>query len=289
MTMKAVLAFFALAASALGSDIYDKGKFFSGDGAERARVALRNVEKESGVEIIIETRGETVIPTNVTKDEFWRKQLREAAAQNKAKGVFILINKKPGRLQVDISDKVKDHFPKDLEKQLVDVALPHLRKHTEPGNDKALEELCAKLSLFAQGPIEAEMPPVKPLPLPGVIEVKQEQKELQDFDSTWVAILIGLLVVIIVAALIVYHLSADSTDVYVEAPPPTAPPFSAPPVYSPYVKKAEDKPEPPPARSAKPKKKSYDKHNDPYSNSYDSGGSSDSGGGDFGGGSGGDF
>lgn len=104
------------AVSSQGSEIRDDGKFFSPEVVTKATEDLNRLEKRSRLETRIETY-ETLpadkqatfdnLTTREERDRLFLRWLQERAKVEGAKGVFILITRKPGHLDVEMSNAIR--------------------------------------------------------------------------------------------------------------------------------------------------------------------------------------
>jgi uncharacterized membrane protein YgcG len=86
--------------------VKDDGKFFSADAVARANQRIKEIKEQTGKDLLIETISE--IPADRKKDykperkeEFFARWARENAREKKVAGVYVLICREPGHLQVD--------------------------------------------------------------------------------------------------------------------------------------------------------------------------------------------
>lgn len=104
------------AVSSQASEIRDDGKFFSPEVVTKATEDLNRLEKRSRLEARIETY-ETIpedkreafdkLTSKEERDRFYLRWLQERAKTEGATGVFILITRKPGHLDVEMSNAIK--------------------------------------------------------------------------------------------------------------------------------------------------------------------------------------
>src|SRR5262245_26184051 len=97
------------ATPAAAAEIRDDAGFFSQKAIDRANSRLAEVKREYGKEVRIETfktvpggRGDEVAKmSRAERERFFEKWARERATSEHAKGIFILICKQPGHVQVE--------------------------------------------------------------------------------------------------------------------------------------------------------------------------------------------
>lgn len=104
------------AVSSQASEIRDDGKFFSPEVVSKATEDLNRLERRSRLETHIETY-ETLpadkqatfdqLTTKEDRDRLFLRWLQERAKAEGAKGVFILITRKPGHLDVEMSNAIR--------------------------------------------------------------------------------------------------------------------------------------------------------------------------------------
>jgi uncharacterized membrane protein YgcG len=87
-------------------EVKDEAKFFSADAVARANQRIKEIKEQTGKDLLIETVAE--IPADrkkdykpERKDEFFARWARENAREKKVAGIYVLICREPGHLQVD--------------------------------------------------------------------------------------------------------------------------------------------------------------------------------------------
>lgn len=127
------------------SEIRDSAKFFSADAVSKATDDLNALQRRAKVETWIETF-ETIpadkqtefdqLKTTEEKGVFYRKWLQDVAKSDRAKGVFVLITRKPAHLELRPDKaliargfertevtRLRDAFLKDFKEQKYDAGL----------------------------------------------------------------------------------------------------------------------------------------------------------------------
>src|SRR5262245_49740696 len=113
------LAGLAQAGDDLPSNIHDRGKFFSKEAIEKANKRLDRIQRDKGVDVVIDTYPS--IPANKearykeirekakspreANERFFRQWGRELYKTESVDGVFILICRKPGVVHVEVGNK----------------------------------------------------------------------------------------------------------------------------------------------------------------------------------------
>lgn len=110
------LALLTSGAVAQAADISDQAGFFSTEAVTKANQDIRDIEKKSGHEILIETHA--AVPSakvdavanmdQKQRDQFYQNWVQERAKETKANGTVILITKEPGHIEVWSSRKLRD-------------------------------------------------------------------------------------------------------------------------------------------------------------------------------------
>lgn len=98
--------------------VFDDGKFFSKDGAEAAKAAFRNAQFDHGLEMTVDTYdappADKKAEAAAAKDDkdkwhkFMDRWATEQAKSDKAKGIYVLICRHPGGVDVKYDRQTKD-------------------------------------------------------------------------------------------------------------------------------------------------------------------------------------
>lgn len=146
------------------SEIYDNANLFSETAKTQARQTLEQVQQKSGVETIIETVNVQVpkFNSNHEKDKFWEQEIVSKASERGATGVFVLISKKPGRVQVDFHRQVPGNQQDKV--KIRDSAVNHFKNQDFNGGLTAITKQISNL-LVVTPTEEAPRPDPEPTPV----------------------------------------------------------------------------------------------------------------------------
>jgi uncharacterized protein len=104
-----------VSAMAVAPKINDEAKFFSDEAREKADKLIREIHHDFGRDLLIETFA--TVPANLAKDvdlkdkearsRFFEKWARERAREADVKGIYILICKSPGHIEVEVGNETQ--------------------------------------------------------------------------------------------------------------------------------------------------------------------------------------
>lgn len=189
----------------------DQTHFFSDDGISKAKQALAKHKFAGGLEVTFDLfakppHGE-VPADKEQRAKFFRQLARELAVADKAKGIYVLITRSPGYVQV-LADQatVKRGFSSDDEKQLSTLLLEGFRKAAQiekEDKQKAIElrdEALLRAVEFIARDLEGTTPPVKSNDNSGGSD---RSREGQNSLAGWICLgLVALLAVWLIVGLI---------------------------------------------------------------------------------------
>ncbi|MCS6863916.1 MAG: hypothetical protein RMJ56_02430 [Gemmataceae bacterium] len=146
-----VFALFAGANTALAAPkagnliVYDEGKLFSDTGIKEAQSKLQAIAFEGGLTVTIDTYPS--IPADrkasyneTQKEKFFRDWAVAAATGDKAKGIYVLICREPGYVQVVTDKTTRDRgFTREDEQKLATIFLNGFKKAVEAKKNNAPE------------------------------------------------------------------------------------------------------------------------------------------------------
>ncbi|MCY2992811.1 MAG: TPM domain-containing protein [Planctomycetota bacterium] len=124
---------FGVADRALASHgVNDDGKFFSADAVARASQKIKDLYRDYQKDLLIDTV--PLIPPSLKaeydkegKKKFFQSWSRKRAGDVKVKGIYILICRQPGHLQIEVDETTRDRgFPLAERNRLMQKLLPLL-------------------------------------------------------------------------------------------------------------------------------------------------------------------
>jgi uncharacterized protein len=129
-------------AGAVAPEIKDDGKFFSAEAIKKANDRIRELARKYGRDLLIETypavpAGQAEKVKGMSRDErtrffqAWAQERAEAAVVN---GVYMLVCREPGHIQVEISPKARAVFDNQARDRLIQLLIADFReKHFDDG------------------------------------------------------------------------------------------------------------------------------------------------------------
>ncbi|HLJ10719.1 MAG TPA: TPM domain-containing protein [Planctomycetaceae bacterium] len=138
------LAIFAVAQapSSFAAEIKDAAGFFTEKALDKANAEIAQLHKQTGKEVRIETfktvpggkADEVAKMDKADRERFFEKWARERATKERAKGIFILICKQPGHVEVEVDRQTRNQgFGAAERNQLRDKLLKGFRKDDHDG------------------------------------------------------------------------------------------------------------------------------------------------------------
>ncbi len=141
----------AAPAAEVETRVHDGGKFFKPETIQQADAILEHVQKAYGKDVVVETF-ESVpesLRTQFEQDRraFFEKWLRERARHYGVNGVFILICREPGHLQLEPGDQThtKAFTFKDRDEVVKLIAAAFREKHVDEGLIEGLKEIYRRI------------------------------------------------------------------------------------------------------------------------------------------------
>jgi uncharacterized membrane protein YgcG len=122
--------------AAIAPEIKDEGKFFSPAAVKKANEQIREIARKYDVDLLIETYS-SAPPNELEKlkkgsredrSKFFKTWASERAQELAVKGVYILICKDPGHLQVEITPKLRNVLDSRFQDKLGEALLEDFRK-----------------------------------------------------------------------------------------------------------------------------------------------------------------
>ena len=116
-------------------EIKDEGKFFSADAVKKANDIVREISRQSGRDLLVETFP-TVPADQVEKvkamsmDErsrYYRQWAEERAHRAVVNGVYILVTQEPTRVEILVTDKAREVFGQESYNKLREGLLKDFR------------------------------------------------------------------------------------------------------------------------------------------------------------------
>jgi hypothetical protein len=107
-------------------EIHDEGKFFSPDAIKQANDIIREISRQSGRDLLIETfpsvpadqADKVKAMSTDERTKFFRQWAEERARQAVVNGVYILVTKEPRHLEVLYTEKARDAFGQEAYEKL---------------------------------------------------------------------------------------------------------------------------------------------------------------------------
>jgi hypothetical protein len=113
-------------AAAVAPEIKDDGKFFSADAVKKANVAIRDIARKYGKDLLVETFAK--VPddqvekvkamSSEERAKFFGRWAAQRASDAVVNGVYVLVAKEPAHLRVVIAGKVGSLFTRRERDQL---------------------------------------------------------------------------------------------------------------------------------------------------------------------------
>lgn len=110
-----LLGWIGIAAAALVAEVRDEGGFFSADATQKANEVIKEIHKDFKKDLLIETI--KTVPAEKTDEfkkldkagqsKFFKSWARERARQAEVNGVYILVIKDPGHLEVEVGNETQ--------------------------------------------------------------------------------------------------------------------------------------------------------------------------------------
>jgi uncharacterized protein len=128
--------------AAVAPEVKDDGKFFSAEAIKKANAQLRDIARLYEKDLLIETfatppgdQAEKVKKmSREERAQFFRKWAQDRAEAAVVNGVYILICKEPGYIQVDVTRKARSVFDNQARNKLRDVLVTEFEdKHYDEG------------------------------------------------------------------------------------------------------------------------------------------------------------
>jgi uncharacterized protein len=122
--------------AAIAPEIKDEGKFFSPAAVKKANEQIREIARKHDVDLLIETYS-SAPPNELEKlkkgspqdrGKFFKTWAAERAHELAVRGIYILICKEPGHLQVEITPKLRGVLDSGFQDKLGEALLEDFRK-----------------------------------------------------------------------------------------------------------------------------------------------------------------
>ncbi len=129
-------------ALAVAPEIKDEARFFSPEAVKKANDEIRDIERRFERDLLIESY--STVPDNQAarvkamsredREKFFQEWARKRASEAVVNGVYILICKEPGHVQVEVSSRARSVFGSDVRDMLVRILVSKFReKHFDEG------------------------------------------------------------------------------------------------------------------------------------------------------------
>jgi hypothetical protein len=130
---------------AAAPEVKDEAKFFSASAVEKANGEIAAINRKYRKDLLIETlesppadQAEKFAKPGRTRDEFYNAWARERARKARVNGIYVLITKKPGHVEVEVGNETQRRaFTLENRNKLRDILLDGFKKNE---HDKGLLE-----------------------------------------------------------------------------------------------------------------------------------------------------
>jgi len=123
--------------------VYDDGKLFTAAGIDKAQGVLSGAEFDHGLTVTVDTfaeipEGKKAEYTDAKKAQFFKNWANELAKGDRAKGIFVLVCRKPGYIEVIADKETRDRgFTNENEQKLKTTLLESFSEAAKHKDDAA--------------------------------------------------------------------------------------------------------------------------------------------------------